>query len=382
MNQNFDAIVIGAGYIGCSVAYHLCQAGLKTALFDRGGMAAGASAANYGNIQVQDMELDASVELTKRGRDCFASLEYELDWKIGLRQIGGLLPIETEAQWRILQERRDVLQRVGICSELVPAENLHEIEPYLNTKGLLGALYHAEEGQVDPFRLIGGFLQHARQKGLDEFYHTEVTALWVEKGHVRGVRTLKGDFEADNVIVCTGAFTRQLGQTIGRDWPVHYVLGQAMVTEPLDFVLRNHLASASFFEVGEQMKPGNIFANMAISQSTHGNILVGEAMYEAAHFKTHVPPESLPAVASCWLRYFPAFEKLRILRGWSAPVADTPDGLPLLGPVDGLDGLYVATAFRSTVVITPLVGRTMAQLLTTGQTDLELTNFLPERTKE
>jgi sarcosine oxidase, subunit beta len=381
MNQNFDAIVIGAGYIGCSVAYQLCQSGLKTALFDRGGMAAGASAANYGNIQVQDMELEASVELTKRGRDCFATLEDELDWEIGLRQIGGLLPIETESQWAIMRQRRDMLERVGIRSELVPAENLHEIEPYLNTQGLLGALYHAEEGQVDPFSLIGGFVHRARQKGLTEFYHTEVTALWVEKGRIRGVRTIKGDFEAGNVVVCTGAFTCQFGQTIGRDWPVHYVLGQAMVTESVELVLRNHIASASFFEIGEQMKPGNIFANMAISQSTHGNILVGEAMYEAAHFKTHVPPESLPVVASCWLRYFPAFEKLRILRGWSVPVADTPDGLPLLGSVDGLGGLFVATAFRSTVVITPLVGRTMAQLLTTGQTDLEITNFLPERTK-
>jgi sarcosine oxidase subunit beta len=382
MKQNFDAIVIGAGYIGCSVAYNLCQAGLKTALFDRGGMAAGASAANYGNIQVQDMELEASVELTKRGRDCFATLEDELDWKIGLRRIGGLLPIENETQWDIMSQRRDQLRQAGILSELVTPEHLPEIEPYLNTAGLLGALYHPDEGQVDPFQLMRGFLWRAEQKGLRKFYHTEVTGLDIADNRIRGVKTPGGNFGARQVILCTGAFTRHFGQTIGRDWPVHYVLGQAMVTEPLEFVLRNHIASASFFEISEQVKPGTIFANMAISQSTHGNILVGEAMYEAAHFKTHVPSESLPVVANCWLRYFPAFEKLRILRGWSAPVADTPDGLPLLGPVDGLDGLFVATAFRSTVVITPLVGRIMAQLLTTGQTDLDITNFLPERTKE
>jgi glycine/D-amino acid oxidase-like deaminating enzyme len=153
-----------------------------------------------------------------------------------------------------------------------------------------------------------------------------------------------------------------------------------MVTERVDFILRNHIASASFFEAGGELKKGEILANLAISQSTHGNILVGEAMYAADHFKTHVPAKSMPAVAACWARYFPTLAKLRVLRSWSAPVADTSDGLPLLGPVSGADGLYVATAFRSTVVITPLVGKTMAQLIATGKSDLNIADFHPERT--
>jgi glycine/D-amino acid oxidase-like deaminating enzyme len=68
LDHTFDVIVVGAGYIGSSVAYHLCSAGLKTALFDQGSMAAGASRANYGNIQIQDMELSRSVEMITQGR--------------------------------------------------------------------------------------------------------------------------------------------------------------------------------------------------------------------------------------------------------------------------------------------------------------------------
>jgi sarcosine oxidase subunit beta len=380
MTQNFDAIVIGAGYIGCSVAYHLCSAGLKTALFDQGGIASGASAANYGNIQIQDMELEKSVELTKLGQTFHAALEDELDWKIGLRKIGGLLPIENETQWEIMRLRREKLNRVGIRSELIPSERLPEVEPYLNPQNLLGALYHPDEGQVDPFQLIWGYIRRARQMGLSEFLQTEVTGLEIKNNRVCGVKTPKGNFGAKNVIVCAGAFTRRLGQSIGRNWDVRHVLGQAMVTERVDFILRNHIASASFFEAGGELKKGEILANLAISQSTHGNILVGEAMYAADHFKTHVPAKSMPAVAACWARYFPTLAKLRVLRSWSAPVADTSDGLPLLGPVSGADGLYVATAFRSTVVITPLVGKTMAQLIATGKSDLNIADFHPERT--
>src|SRR5665648_517870 len=93
MNNTFDAIIVGAGYIGSSIAYHLSKADLKTALFDQGPFAAGASRANYGNIQVQDLELEHSQALTLNGLKCFSTLEDELDWNLGLRKIGSLLPV-------------------------------------------------------------------------------------------------------------------------------------------------------------------------------------------------------------------------------------------------------------------------------------------------
>ena len=71
----FDAVVVGAGYIGCSVAYHLANAGLRTVLIDRRESAGEASRANYGNIQVQDAELDHSLPMIQAGYACFADLE-------------------------------------------------------------------------------------------------------------------------------------------------------------------------------------------------------------------------------------------------------------------------------------------------------------------
>jgi glycine/D-amino acid oxidase-like deaminating enzyme len=152
-----------------------------------------------------------------------------------------------------------------------------------------------------------------------------------------------------------------------------------MVTESVPFKLQNHLASASFFEMGADIPFGMMLANMAISQSAHGNLLLGESMFEADHFKTKVPSLSLPAISRSVLKYFPVYNKIRILRSWSAAIADTKDGLPLLGPVDGVEGLLIATAFRSTVIVTPLIGETIFQLITTGKSDLDIHAFLPER---
>ena len=371
--------MVGAGYIGCSAAYQLCKAGLKTALFDQGQVAAGASRANYGNIQIQDMELSQSTAMTLLARKRFATLEQELDWKVGLRSIGGLLPIENENQWHIMEKRLTAVNAAGVDSELIGAERLNEVETLIDSQRLLGGLYHAHEGQVDPFRLILGYLVRARQRGLKEFYGHEVTGFKVQSGRVLGIETPQGQFSAGSVVLCTGAHTRQLGRLVGRDWNVHYVLGQAMITEAVGAALHNHIASASFFEQGAEARRGSVLANMAMSQSVHGHLLLGEAMYEADHFQRHVPAQSLPGIAASVLPYFPTFKGLAILRSWSAPIADTADGCPLLGPVEGLSGLFVATAFRSTVIITPLVGETIARLVGGEKSELEIGAFKPER---
>ena len=380
MNETFDAVVIGAGYIGSSVAYHLSSAGLSTALLDKGAMAAGASRANYGNIQIQDMELEKSRDLIREGRARFADLEDELGRNVSLRKIGGLLLVENEAQWSLMESRQQALHSEGIGSELIPVNRLHEVEPELDTRSLLGGLYNPEEGQLDPFKLIWAYLVLARRHGLKEFYFNEVTGFLVHAGRIKGVRTAQGTLEAPIVVLCTGAGTHQIGRMLGRTWEIPFIIGQAMVTEPVGPTLRNHISSASFFEQESTGKPGEVRVGLALSQSPHGHMLLGEAMIEAPEALRQVPPGALPAIASCVSGYFPTFARLRVLRGWSAAVAFTHDSCPWLGPVPGLEGLLVATAFRSTVIITPLVGELVAQLVTRGRCDLAIDDFKPERT--
>lgn len=379
MNNTFDAIIVGAGYIGSSIAYNLSKAGLKTALFDQGPFAAGASRANYGNIQVQDLELEHSQVLTINGLRCFSTLEDELDWNLGLRKIGSLLPIETESQWQILENRKEKLNKIGIQSELITTESLCNVEPLIDATILLGGLYHADEGQLDPFKLLWAYLTRAKQHGLSNFFYSPVFSLIENNGNIIGINTVDQTYFAKNVVLCTGAYTKILGRTINKNWPIHYVLGQAIVTEPIEMHLNNHIASASFFEDSILTDENNILANMAISQSGHGNLLIGESMFESTGFDRQMNRYAIPAITKCTLKYFSKFTKLRVFRSWSAPVADVPDGRPLLGPVEGISGLYIATAFRSTVIVTPYVGKLITQLITSGNCELDLSNFLPER---
>lgn len=382
---SYDALVIGAGYIGCSVAYHLTQAGLRTALLDRGGIGAGASKANYGNIQVQDAELEHSLPMIRAGYERFETLEEELGRPVGLRKLGSLLLIENETQWRMMAARLPRLHAAGIQAEMVEAEHLPELEPLLDPTTVLGACYHEQEGQVNPFALLWAFVSKAQKLGLALHPGTEITGFATRKGRIYGVRTNRGDFNADTVILCTGAWTPTVGKMLGRRWDIPHVHGQALVTEATPHLrLRNHIASAAFFEnvhSEEGAEPAES-AVLAISQTVEGHFLLGEAARAGARpapTRYHATPTGQAAIARLSGRYFPALRGLRVLRGWAAPVAYTHDGLPYFGPVTDIEGLILATAFKSTVIVTPWVGRIVVDLVVNGYTNATITPFSPDR---
>jgi glycine/D-amino acid oxidase-like deaminating enzyme len=378
--HTYDAIVVGAGYIGCTVAAALSEAGLRTALLDRGDVPGGASRANYGNVQVQDAELAHSLPMVTTGYRRFADLEEELGCSVGYRRVGSLLLIETKAQWQLMAGRIPMLHAAGIQAELVLAERLAELEPLLDRRVVLGACYHPDEGQVSPFAFMAAYLKQGRQAGLSIHPQTEVTGFDVRSGRMRGLLTREAQFSSDTVILTSGAWTPSLGRLLGREWSIPHVHGQALVTERSDLRLHNHLSSAAFFEsMHDEPAGAPVAAVLAVSQTADGHFLLGEAGAITDDLGTYSTPAGQAAIAREVTRFLPSTARLRVLRGWAAPVAFTADGLPFLGPVDGLPGLILATAFKSTVIVAPLIGSTVAQLVCEGRADLDLTPFSPDR---
>ena len=383
LNTHFEAVVVGAGYIGCSVAYYLSQAGVKTALFDRDSVGGGASRANYGNIQVQDAEMDHSLPLVTSGYRHCLEIEAELDLSVGFHPLGSLLTIETESQWKMMESRLPGLHQAGIEAELVHAKQLPEIEPLLDPKHLLGALYNPNEGQIIPFDLMWGYISKAQERGLKYFPKTEMIDFIIQGDQIKGVLTDQGRYESPVIILTTGAWTKRLGQKIGKNWKIDFVHGQAFITQAIDRALNTHLASAAFFEDSHEDSSEDSSVSdsavLAISQSPHGHLLLGESSFPTEQIGFHVTSGSSSAIACQVAKMFPRFKELSALRSWASPVAYTHDGLPFLGPVEDLPGLYLATAFRSTVIATPLAGKTIAQLVTEGQSELDISSFSPDR---
>jgi glycine/D-amino acid oxidase-like deaminating enzyme len=378
---SYDVIVVGAGYIGCSAAYYLAQSGLRTLLIDKGGIGAGASRANYGNIQVQDAELEHSLPMVLAGKRYCETLEAELDLNLDLRQLGSLLIAEKESHIPALQHRASQLIPFGIHVEWLNQSQLAELEPHLDVTQTYGALYSPDEMQLSPFKLLNGYAQRAREAECSLLLDTPVTGFIVRNGRVDGIHTPAGPIYAATTILATGAWTPALGKQLGLQIPVWHVHGQAAVTSPVGNLLHNYLSSAAFFEDAHGEEAQKLQAVLAIAPTAHGNLLLGEAAAVVAHFGTHADPQAIAALRQLAVRFLPDLRAASILRAWAAPAAFTPDGRPFLGPVPGREGILLAAAFKSTVVITPLIGRVLTDLVWQREPEIDIAPFLLKRTE-
>ncbi|MBW6474508.1 MAG: FAD-binding oxidoreductase [Anaerolineaceae bacterium] len=381
ITNTFDVIIVGAGVVGCSIAYHLTKAGFKVALVEQKHVGSGASGANFGMVQSNDVEIKHSIPMVLKSYKRFDDLEEELGMSIGFRRIASLRLLSSESQWMNSKERASILPKAGIPYEYVPPERVVEIEPEVNLNGLYGATHASYQGQANPFLLMWGFLRQANQLGLSLFTFTEVNNLIIQSGRIVGVETTKGNFYSEKVILATAAWTRKLGELIGHHWNIHTFRASAMVTERFpDLRLNTIVTSADHIEMEINGPNDAELTVMALSQTEEGNFLIAQADRpgEVLDGKiSHVAPKAMSTITT---RFFPILRKARIIRTWTAPTTYTDDGMPLLGPVKDLDGLILAASFRSAIVNSPIAGEIVTQLISQGYCDLiDIIPFAPER---
>jgi glycine/D-amino acid oxidase-like deaminating enzyme len=378
LQRSPDAVIVGGGLIGSSIAYHLARAGVRTLLIEQGDLASGASGANFGNVQVEDAEFGLSLELTLRSYARFATLEDELDYDLNYRRSGNLLLIENERQWSLMRERLAHLRAAGVRAELLGCDETRRLESSLAPEAIAGALYNPDEGTLDPFRLVHAYSLRGRGAGLEVWTHTRVAGIEVRGGRVTRVTTPLGSVPAQWVILATGAWARGLGRTAGVELPVEWVHGEALITEPLPPAARNAMTTAAFFEATEGADEQSV--GFCLRQRPRGNVMLGEAARVTRRLGRESTLTALPAVAVEARRWLPVLRRAAVIRSWAIPVAFVPDSRPLLGPVDGVAGLLVATGLKSTIILTPLVGELVAGMVTGATQDPRLAEFSPSRT--
>jgi sarcosine oxidase subunit beta len=379
-DQSWDVVVVGGGLIGSAAAYHLAKDGHRTLLIEQGDLASGASGANFGNAQVQDAEFGYSLELTLRGYKLLANLEDELGWGLDYRQSGSLLLVETEGQWAAMERRADRLAAAGVHTQLLDWDGACRLVPGLAPDAILGGLYHPEEGVLNPFQLVQAYAHRGRQHGLEVWTQTEVTGLHVAGGRIAGVDTPRGRIAAGWVVLAAGAWARRLARTAGVDLPLCWIHGEALITEPLPPLTRQAISSAAFFEDTEESAEQVV--GFCLRQRPEGQVMIGEAACVTGALCRDVTPGALPAIAREAGRRFPALCQVAIMRSWAVPVAFVADNRPLFGPVEGLPGLLVATGLKSTIVLTPLFGALIADMVAGRELDSRLAEFSPTRVIE
>ncbi len=380
--NTLDAIVIGGGYPGCSIAYHLAKAGVKTLLLEKNEISSGASGGNFGCIQVQDASLGLSLDLTLRSFERVMKYEEELDADLELASLGSLIAATNEAEMEELESLYRGKKDAGLDIMLYGPKELAQAEPNMNHERFLGATYF-RQGRLNPFKLMYAFLRRGRAYGLQVREHAEVDRLYLEGGQVKGVVLADGEIlRATQTIVAAGAWSKSICRTAGLHVPVEYVRAEGFVTEPLKPFLNNYYSSASFFTEAHDVD--GVGMSLCMGQTQSGNLLIGETSKPG-----HVPPgeasrltsfDHFVKVKEAVSEYFPALAKVNILRAWTTPSPYTDSMEPILGDV-GMPGLLLSTGFKSCVIMTAVAGDIITDLVTKGETFCDLRSFNAQVTR-
>jgi sarcosine oxidase, subunit beta len=371
-------VVVGAGYHGCSIAYHLARAGIDTVLIDKGEIGDGASGGNFGCVQLSDSEPGLSLLLNTRGFNRMSLMEEELGCPIEYRRVPSLSLAQTEEELEELKSTAAEKQSSGIDVRMLSKDEIQGLEPNLNTDTVIGGNYFLQ-AQINPFLYMRGMVNRGREAGLRVEENTKAARITEKGGRCTGVRLASGgQMEAENVVIAAGAWTKKLCGPFGIDIPVNYVIGECFVTEPVDPYMYTAIGMASFYTTTHGSEgPATSFTAV---QNQSGNILLAETSEpgpadpdEALQLTSR---QHCTGIFENTARLFPELQKISIIRNWTTCSPSTPTLEPVLGPA-GPEGLFIASGFKSSVVISSVAGEIIRDLVTEGRTFCDLTQYTP-----
>ncbi|GBC63237.1 FAD-dependent oxidoreductase [Desulfonema ishimotonii] len=377
--ETADVIIIGGGVIGASVAFHLARKKISVIVLEAEDLASGSSGACDGLVFLQSKKPGIHLQLAMESKKRFDQLQAAFPFSVEYKNNGGMVVIETEAELEAMRLFVAEQREIGLDVSLLDTGEARELEPGLSP-AILGATCSPLDGQINPIALTLAFARAAQMRGARIFPHTPARAIDVRQGRVRAVKTDRDRFGADTVVNAAGVFAPEIGKMAGIDIPVRPRRGQLLVTEAGEPVLRRCLISARYIAAKfnpELAKSGG--QGVSVEQTASGNLLLGSTR-EFVGFDKGTTPEGIRAIAGRAARLLPCLRQMNVIRAFAGLRPYTPDGLPILGPAEGLDGFVIAAGHEGDgIALSAITGELIAQLIAEGHTDIPLDDFSPGR---
>lgn len=349
-----EMIVVGAGIIGASIAWHLTKAGARVTIIEAGGLGGVATPASFAWINATWGNPEPYFRLRIRSMGEWKRLAAECPG-IPLHQVGGLL-------WDMPRDRLEAYADEhgawGYGIRRVDRAEAFRIEPNLAEPPDF-ALHVAEEGAVEPAAAATALVADALRLGARLLGGTEVVGLIAEGGSVRGVRTAANTHRADEVVLAAGTATPQLAATAGVTVPLDASPGLLVHSRPADRLLN-----------------GLVLAERHVRQTVDGRIVCGADF--GGGDPGGDPTETARALFAQMQAMILGSEKLEFDRYTIGYRPMPTDGFPIIGRTEGLGGLYLAV-MHSGITLAPAVGLFAAQELLEGRRDPLLAPYSPSR---
>ena len=358
----YDAIVIGAGSVGCPSAYFLAREGLKVLVLDgERAPGQGQNKAAIGGVRATHSD-PAKIALCLESIRIFSTWQEEHGSDIGWIEGGYCFPIYRSEDETALRALLPLQKSYGLEIDWAPPEEIRRLVPGINPEGLRGGTFSPRDGQVSPLKAAAAFWKEARARGAEFRFSEPVTGLLLRGGRIEGVETMRGRYYAPVVLNAAGAEAREVGSMAGIEIPVTPDSHEGGISAPME----------RFFDpliVDIRPGPEGRTANFYFGQNDRGQVIfcytpiepiVGTNRSETSEF--------MPVIARRLIELIPRLRNMLIRRVWRGCYPMTPDGIIILDRVGEVEGLYLAVGMCGQgFMLGPGVGLNMARLIAGGE---------------
>jgi sarcosine oxidase subunit beta len=359
--RSAEVVVIGAGVIGASVAYHLAKKGCGSVLVlerDPGpgqgstGRATGGFRAQFGS--------EVNVRLSLLSREKLVRFEEELGVDPGYRPCGYLFLAGDESQLDALREAQEIQKAAGLeeAQAVAPSE-IVDINPAVLADGLVGGVFCPTDGFIRPMEILDGYVEGAGRLGVRFEYGVECTGFELDgSGRIAAVRTSSGDVAAGSVVNAAGAWAALVARDVDLDLPVEPLRRQVAITHPFDLL------------------PEDMPMTILAEDGFHFRVRDGRVMLLWPDQPDLSDPFDV-SVEDAWIAS--VFEKARSRvpclsrtsidreRCWAGLYEMSPDVHALLGEAPGIENLYLVNGSSGHGVMhAPALGQLLAEIIVDG----------------
>lgn len=368
---SYDTIVVGAGIVGAACAYECAHRGMRVLVIDREIVGGGTTGAGMGHIVVMD-DSEAQFALTHYSQKLWQDLRAQLPDDVEYEQCGTIWVAADEEEMAEVHRKHEFYSQRGVPTEVLSPDSLRNLEPHLR-EGMVGGLLVPQDAVLYPPCAADCLRKLAQKHGTDLQLGVSVSRIGEGVVHATNGAELKAKF----IINATGAASPELTPGI----EVKKRKGHLLITDRYPGFLRHQLVELGYLKSAHSVTSDSVAFNLQPRRT--GQILIGSSrQYGAEH--SEVDHGILARMLQRAQEYMPEIAAMSAIRAWTGFRPATPDKLPLIGPCQSDNSVFLATGHEGLGITTSVgTARILVDHITGVKPEIPIGPYLPSRaTKE
>ena len=386
MKARARVAVIGGGVVGVSALYHLAKKGWgdDVVLLEKAELTSGSTWHAAGLLPLFNMSYSVG-QIHKYSVKLYQELEQETGQPVGFAQVGNLRLAMNQDRMDEYYQYAATARTIGVKVEFLTPDEIKKLWPMCDIDGLVGAIYHPDDGYIQPADLTQALAKGARARGATIYRNTPVLAIEQTSGGDWLLKTPNGDIACEHVISASGNYARQTGAMVGLDIPVIPVEHQYIVTEPHPELQKRRADGHPEMAVLRESD-----GSWYLREENAGFILGPYEIGAPACYVDGPDPRAeyelfqedidrlAPHIEAAMARV-PAFSEVGMKQVYNGAIAYTPDGNPIIGPAWGVDNFWLSEGHSFGITAAGGGGWQLAEWIVEGEPTVDMLGVEPRR---